>query len=40
MLHTLSLRELAAELRARRLSSRELTRHYLDRIAAHDPRTR
>ncbi|HXG29860.1 MAG TPA: Asp-tRNA(Asn)/Glu-tRNA(Gln) amidotransferase subunit GatA [Nevskiales bacterium] len=38
MLHTLSLRELAAELRARRLSSRELTRHYLERIATHDPR--
>ncbi len=38
MLHTLSLRHLAAELRARKLSSRELTRHYLERIAALDNR--
>ncbi|HEX4871043.1 MAG TPA: Asp-tRNA(Asn)/Glu-tRNA(Gln) amidotransferase subunit GatA [Nevskiaceae bacterium] len=35
-MHTLSLTELAAGLRARRFSSRELTQHYLARIAAHD----
>ncbi len=35
-LHELSLRELAAGLRAKKFSSVELTRHYLDRIAAHD----
>jgi aspartyl-tRNA(Asn)/glutamyl-tRNA(Gln) amidotransferase subunit A len=36
-LHTLSLRELSDGLRAKKFSSRELARHYLDRIAAHDP---
>jgi aspartyl-tRNA(Asn)/glutamyl-tRNA(Gln) amidotransferase subunit A len=35
-LHTLSLRELAAGLRARKFSSQELTAHFLKRIAAHD----
>jgi aspartyl-tRNA(Asn)/glutamyl-tRNA(Gln) amidotransferase subunit A len=35
-MHTLSISELAEGLRARRFSSRELTQHYLDRIAAHD----
>ena len=36
-LHRLSLAEMAAGLKARTFSSRELTQHYLDRIAAHDP---
>ncbi len=36
-LHRLSIRALAEGLRARTFSSRELTRHFLDRIAAHDP---
>ena len=36
-MHDLSLRELAAGLRAREFSSRELTQHYLDRIARLDP---
>ena len=35
-LHELSLRALAEGLRAKKFSSVELTRHYLDRIAAHD----
>jgi len=35
-MHTLSLKELSEGLKARRFSSVELTRHYLDRIAAHD----
>ncbi|HWY23916.1 MAG TPA: Asp-tRNA(Asn)/Glu-tRNA(Gln) amidotransferase subunit GatA [Nevskia sp.] len=35
-MHTLSLKELSEGLKARRFSSAELTRHYLDRIAAHD----
>jgi aspartyl-tRNA(Asn)/glutamyl-tRNA(Gln) amidotransferase subunit A len=35
-LHTLSLRELAAGLRAKKFSSVELTRHFLGRIEAHD----
>jgi aspartyl-tRNA(Asn)/glutamyl-tRNA(Gln) amidotransferase subunit A len=33
-----SIAQLAADLRLRRYSSVELTRHYLDRIARHDPR--
>jgi aspartyl-tRNA(Asn)/glutamyl-tRNA(Gln) amidotransferase subunit A len=36
-LHELSLRQLAEGLRARQFSSVELTKHYLGRIAAHDP---
>lgn len=36
-MHDLSIAELAAGLRERRFSSRELTRHYLDRIARLDP---
>jgi len=36
-MHDLSISELAAGLRERRFSSRELTRHYLDRIARLDP---
>ena len=35
-MHTKSLTEIAADLRAKRYSSREIVRHYLDRIAAHD----
>ena len=35
-LHTLSIRELAAGLRARQFSSRELTQHFLKRIEQHD----
>jgi len=35
-LHALSLRELAAGLRAKQFSSQELTRHFLRRIEAHD----
>ena len=35
-MHTLSLNELAAGLKARKFSSRELTQHYLARIAEHD----
>jgi aspartyl-tRNA(Asn)/glutamyl-tRNA(Gln) amidotransferase subunit A len=35
-MHDRTLAQLADELRARRLSSVELTRHYLDRIEAHD----
>lgn len=37
-MHEKSIRELSAALRAREFSSRELTRHFLDRIAALDPR--
>jgi aspartyl-tRNA(Asn)/glutamyl-tRNA(Gln) amidotransferase subunit A len=37
MLHEQTIAELAAGLRAGAFSSVELTRHYLDRIAAHDP---
>ena len=33
-----SIAQLAADLRLRRYSSVELTRHYLDRIERHDPR--
>ena len=36
-MHTLSIKQLAEGLRARKFSSRELTQHYLDRIAARDP---
>ena len=36
-MHTLSLREVAAGLRARQFSSRELAQHFLDRIARLDP---
>ena len=36
-MHNLSLRELAAGLRARQFSSRELAQHFLDRIARLDP---
>ena len=36
-MHNLSLRELAAGLRARQFSSRELTQHFLARIARLDP---
>ena len=36
-MHTLSLKELAAGLAARKFSSRELTQHYLARIAERDP---
>ncbi|MGH8561702.1 MAG: Asp-tRNA(Asn)/Glu-tRNA(Gln) amidotransferase subunit GatA [Nevskiales bacterium] len=39
-MHTRSLKQLATDLRARKISSRELTRHYLDRIAARDSRSR
>jgi aspartyl-tRNA(Asn)/glutamyl-tRNA(Gln) amidotransferase subunit A len=35
-MHKLSLSEMAAGLHAKKFSSRELTQHYLDRIAAHD----
>ncbi|HUR42223.1 MAG TPA: Asp-tRNA(Asn)/Glu-tRNA(Gln) amidotransferase subunit GatA [Verrucomicrobiae bacterium] len=35
-LHTCSIRELAAGLRAKKYSSVELTKHFLDRIARHD----
>ncbi|TAM29497.1 MAG: Asp-tRNA(Asn)/Glu-tRNA(Gln) amidotransferase subunit GatA, partial [Nevskiaceae bacterium] len=35
-MHTLSLNELAAGLKARKFSSRELTQHYLGRIAERD----
>ncbi|MDE0855336.1 MAG: amidase family protein, partial [Nevskia sp.] len=35
-MHTLSLKELSDGLKAKRFSSRELTRHFLDRIATHD----
>ncbi|GAC1624694.1 MAG: Asp-tRNA(Asn)/Glu-tRNA(Gln) amidotransferase subunit GatA [Nevskia sp.] len=35
-MHTLSIKQLAAGLRAKKFSSRELTQHYLTRIAAHD----
>jgi aspartyl-tRNA(Asn)/glutamyl-tRNA(Gln) amidotransferase subunit A len=35
-MHELSLSEMGEALRAREFSSRELTQHYLDRIAAHD----
>jgi aspartyl-tRNA(Asn)/glutamyl-tRNA(Gln) amidotransferase subunit A len=34
--HSMAIRELAAGLRARKFSSRELTAHFLKRIAAHD----
>jgi len=37
-MHDQSIAELAAGLRAGRFSARELTRHYLDRISAHDGR--
>jgi aspartyl-tRNA(Asn)/glutamyl-tRNA(Gln) amidotransferase subunit A len=37
-MHTLSLKQLAAGLRKRKFSSRELTRHYLDRILRLDPK--
>jgi aspartyl-tRNA(Asn)/glutamyl-tRNA(Gln) amidotransferase subunit A len=37
-LHTLSLRELAAGLRAKRFSARQLAKHFLSRIEAHDGR--
>ncbi|HEY1076787.1 MAG TPA: Asp-tRNA(Asn)/Glu-tRNA(Gln) amidotransferase subunit GatA [Fontimonas sp.] len=36
-MHTLSIKAQAEGLRAKKFSSRELTQHYLDRIAAHDP---
>ena len=36
-LHTLSLTAMAAGLKAKQFSSRELTEHYLARIAQHDP---
>ena len=36
-MHTSSLKELAAGLKARRFSSRELTQHYLGRIERLDP---
>ncbi len=35
-MHTLSLAEMADGLKAKKFSSRELTEHYLGRIAAHD----
>ena len=35
-MHELSLLQMGEALRARRFSSRELTQHYLDRIAKHD----
>jgi aspartyl-tRNA(Asn)/glutamyl-tRNA(Gln) amidotransferase subunit A len=37
-MHTLSLKQLTAGLRERKFSSRELTRHYLDRILRLDPK--
>ncbi len=36
-LHTLGIKALSEGLRAKKFSSRELTSHYLDRIAKHDP---
>jgi aspartyl-tRNA(Asn)/glutamyl-tRNA(Gln) amidotransferase subunit A len=36
-MHTLSIKALAAGLREKKFSSRELTQHYLDRIATLDP---
>ncbi|MEQ1440197.1 Asp-tRNA(Asn)/Glu-tRNA(Gln) amidotransferase subunit GatA [Fontimonas sp. SYSU GA230001] len=36
-MHTLSIKELAAGLRSRKFSSRELTQHYLKRIESLDP---
>lgn len=36
-MHTYTLKELATGLRARQYSSRELVRHFLDRIAQHNP---
>jgi aspartyl-tRNA(Asn)/glutamyl-tRNA(Gln) amidotransferase subunit A len=36
-MHTLSIRALAAGLREKRFSSRELAQHYLQRIQTHDP---
>ncbi|MCX8048357.1 MAG: Asp-tRNA(Asn)/Glu-tRNA(Gln) amidotransferase subunit GatA [Methylohalobius sp.] len=36
-MHTYTLKELATGLRARHYSSRELVRHFLDRIAQHNP---
>jgi len=35
-MHTRTLAQLSADLRARRLSATELTKHFLDRIAQHD----
>ena len=35
-MHTRTLAQLSADLRARRLSATELTKHFLDRIARHD----
>jgi len=35
-MHTRTLAQLSADLRARRLSATELTKHYLERIARHD----
>ncbi|HEY0975760.1 MAG TPA: Asp-tRNA(Asn)/Glu-tRNA(Gln) amidotransferase subunit GatA [Solimonas sp.] len=35
-MHTLSIQELSAGLKAKKFSSRELTQHYLKRIDAHD----
>jgi aspartyl-tRNA(Asn)/glutamyl-tRNA(Gln) amidotransferase subunit A len=35
-MHKFSLSEMGAGLRAKKFSSRELTQHYLDRIASHD----
>ena len=37
MLHTLTLSALCEELQQGRVSSRELTQHFLDRIEQHDP---
>jgi aspartyl-tRNA(Asn)/glutamyl-tRNA(Gln) amidotransferase subunit A len=37
-MHTLSLRQLADGLRKKQFSSQELTKHFLDRIAALDPK--
>ncbi len=37
-MHKLSIKQLAEGLRAKRFSTQELARHYLDRIARHDPK--
>ena len=36
-MHSQTLIQLANGLKTKQFSSRELTQHYLDRIAAHDP---
>src|SRR5512138_1814100 len=36
-MHTRTLAELSADLRARRVSATEVAKHFIDRIAKHDP---